>query len=103
MNPDETRAVARLPHLDIELHHRRDPEEGVETLSVTLRGRPDLDAAMGLLDPFRLLAAWSAFNPWLVAANPWLAAWLPPAARAARLPSPARRPPARPSGGSGEA
>ncbi len=95
MNPDETRAVARLPHLDIELHHRKDPEHGVETLSVTLRGRPDLDAAVSLLDPFRLLAAWSAFNP-------WLAAWLPPAARAARLPSPAPRL-ERPSDGPGKA
>jgi hypothetical protein len=68
MDPNETRAVARLPHLDIELHHRRSSEEGYEMLSVTLRGRPDLDAAAALLDPFRLLTAWAAFNPWLA---PW--------------------------------
>lgn len=63
---DETRAVARLPLLDIEIHHRKVPEGGEETLSVTLRGRPDLDAATALLDPFRLVAAWAAFNPWLL-------------------------------------
>ncbi len=68
MDPNETRAVARLPHLDIELRHRGADEAGVETLSITLRGTPDLGAAMALLDPFGVLAAWSAFNPWLA---PW--------------------------------
>lgn len=71
MHPNETRAVARLPHLDIELHHRKADDDGAETLSITLRGTPDLDAAMSLLDPFRMLAAWAAFNPWLAA---WRAA-----------------------------
>lgn len=71
MPVDETRAVARLPHLDIEIHHRMAPEEGAELLSITLRATPDLDTAAGLLDPFRLLGpggpwqAWAAFNPWL--------------------------------------
>lgn len=67
MHPNETRAVARLPHLDIELHHRKPGDDGAETLSITLRGTPDLDAAMALLDPFGLVAAWASFNPWLAA------------------------------------
>lgn len=71
MPVDETRAVARLPHLDIEIHHRKAPEEGEELLSITLRATPDLDSAAGLLDPFRLAGPgglwqmWAAFNPWL--------------------------------------
>lgn len=67
MPANETRAVARLPHLDIELHHRKPDGEGVETLSVTLRAAPDLDTAFALLDPFGMLAAWASLNPWLAA------------------------------------
>lgn len=71
MPADETRAVARLPHLDIEIRHRKLPEEGAELLSISLRGTPDLDRAAAMLDPFRLAdpmrlwSAWAAFNPWL--------------------------------------
>ena len=61
----ETRAVATLPHLDIEIRHREAPEEGAEYLAITLRATPDLASAAGLLDPFRLMAGASAFNPWL--------------------------------------
>ena len=70
MSVDETRAVARLPHLDIEIRHRKVPEEGEELLSVTLRGKPDLDAAAAMLDPFRLFSVWAAFNPWLLMFQP---------------------------------
>lgn len=66
MHPmDETRAVARLPHLDIEIRHRKASDESAEYLSVSLRAAPDLRAAAGLLDPLVLLATWTAFNPWL--------------------------------------
>lgn len=77
MNVEETRAVATLPHLDIEIHHRRAPEEGAEYLSITLRATPDLGTAGRMIDPFRLLAATAAWNPWLAwlrLANPWLQA-----------------------------
>ena len=63
MNVDETRAVASLPNLNIEIVHKEAPQEGAEYLSITLRGTPDLGAAMGLLDPLALLGA-AAFNPW---------------------------------------
>ena len=75
MSMDDTRAVANLPHLDIEILHRQVPEEGAEYLSITLRATPDLGTAAQLLDPFRLLAATAAWNPWLAwlrVANPWL-------------------------------
>ena len=58
----ETRAVANLPNLNIEILHREAPEEGAEYLSITLRGTPDLATAASLLDPFRLLG--TALDPW---------------------------------------
>ena len=58
----ETRAVANLPNLNIEILHREAPEEGAEYLSITLRGTPDLATAASLLDPFRLLRP--ALDPW---------------------------------------
>jgi hypothetical protein len=60
----ETRAVANLPNLNIEVLHREAPGEGAEFLSITLRGTPDLATAMGLLDPFRLLRSDPALDPW---------------------------------------
>ena len=84
MPVDETRAVARLPHLEIEIRHRKVPEEGAELLSINLRATPDLDSAVALLDPFRLVdptrlwSTWATFNPWL--------AWLELAAPRALLP-----------------
>jgi hypothetical protein len=75
----ETRAVASLPSLDIEIRHRSAPEEGAEYLAITLRGTPNLDLAAGLLDPFRLFAAAASLNPWrlwLQAADPF-GVWRP--------------------------
>jgi|tagenome__1003787_1003787.scaffolds.fasta_scaffold20554762_3 hypothetical protein len=62
----ETRAVANLPNLNIEILHKEAPEGGAEYLSITLRGTPDMGAAMALLDPFRLLGGGgpAAFDPW---------------------------------------
>lgn len=70
MPVEDTRAVARLPRLDIEICHRKLPEEGAELLAVSLRATPDLGTSAAWLDPLglarsgRLLAAWTAFNPW---------------------------------------
>ncbi|MEK0082623.1 hypothetical protein [Benzoatithermus flavus] len=77
MPVDETRAVAKLPHVDIEIRHRKVPEEGAEYLSISLKASPDLDSVAAFLDPFRLadpgrlFAAWASFNPWLSLANPF--------------------------------
>ena len=74
---EETRAVAALPHLDIEIHHRHDPEEGAEYLSILLRATPNLGTAAQIFDPLGLLSATAAWNPWLAwlrMANPWLQA-----------------------------
>ena len=72
----ETRAMANLPNLNIEILHREAPQEGAEYLSITLRGTPDLGGALGLLDPFRLLgdggpAAFDPWQAWLRLADPF--------------------------------
>ena len=87
--PDETRAVARLPGLEIEIRHRADAEG--EMLALRILGTPTLGAAArGLAPPLLALppaaAAWLA--PWQVwtqmmevAWRPWLALLAPPEER----------------------
>ena len=65
MAPQDTRAVARLPSLEIEIRHRHNPEEGAEILAVTLRATPGLDAVAAWLSPWRVLETAAALNPWL--------------------------------------
>jgi hypothetical protein len=68
MPTDDMRAVARLPNLEIEIRHRKAPEEGAEYLALSFKATPDLDTAARWLDPL-----WSMRM--LAAMNPWLAAW----------------------------
>ena len=83
---EETRAVARLPGLDIAIDHR--VEDDAETIVVSLRATPGFEAVAAWLDPMTMMRAWMA--PW-AALNPWLAAVLPPAE-----PASPRLPPAEP-------
>jgi hypothetical protein len=68
---DETRAVANLPHVQIEIRHKQAPERDAEYLAISMRASPDFATAAAFFDPFRLadptrlLAAWTVFNPWL--------------------------------------
>ena len=84
---DETRAVARLPHLDIEIRHRRLPEEQAEQLTVSLKATPSFEAFAEFLarqapwpwlalQPWRLFAqmAQASWQPWLAASSALLAA-----------------------------
>ena len=76
---DETRAVARLPHLDIEIRHRRLPEEQAEQLTVSLKATPSFEAFAEFLArqaPWRLFAqmAQASWQPWLAASSALLAA-----------------------------
>jgi hypothetical protein len=73
---DETKAVARLPNLDIEIHHRRAPEEAAEYLSVSLRATPSFRAMADHLD----VHAMQLFNPlafWLTALQAAQEFWAP--------------------------
>jgi hypothetical protein len=80
---DETTARAELPHLEIEIRHRRLPEEHAEYLSISLRAMPSFGAVGRHLEARNPALAWLAvttpFNPWArlmrTAWAPWLAAW----------------------------
>jgi len=80
----ETRAVARLPNLDIEIRHRRLPDEDAEQLAISLRARPSFEAFARFYGTSVPLWPWLALNPWLgwqrllqVAWQPWLPAGEP--------------------------
>lgn len=81
---DETRAVAKLPHLDLEIAHRRLPDEGVEQLSIHLRASPDFGAFADYLERRPALWSWIALTPFLIWQESVRAFWAPwlPAARA---------------------
>ena len=78
---DETRAVAHLPNLDIEILHRQLPDQGAEQLRISLRAQPSFEAFGRWIEASSPTAAWLALNPflaWQCAAlllwAPWLAA-----------------------------
>ena len=65
---DETRAVAKLPSLEIEIIHRRNRDDTGEMIGISLHAAP----------------SFAAFDRYFAAANPWLfwtqlveAAWAP--------------------------
>lgn len=71
-----TRAIARLPGLDIAIEHRR--LDDAERISIHLQAAPSFAAfsdALGIANPFAFWArsAQFAFLPWL-AWSPWLTA-----------------------------
>ena len=63
---DETRAVARLPHLDIEIVHRRLEGQQAEQLAISLRATPSFDALRRHLEAQTPFWPWLALNPFLV-------------------------------------
>ncbi len=94
---DETRAVARLPHLDVEIAHRRLPDEGVEQVSIHLRASPSFGVFADYLERRPALWASLALSPFLVwqeTMRAFWAPWVPPARalpRAEAQPEPEER------------
>lgn len=69
---DETRASARLPHLDIDIVHRRSREGDAEQISINLQAVPSFSAFSQFLEtanPFQFWArlAQLTWLPWLTA------------------------------------
>jgi hypothetical protein len=76
----ETRAVAHLPHLDIEILHARPWEGGYEQMMISLTAKPSFEALAAYLDSFDPLRIWSAlmqatWAPWLAGMAARNAAW----------------------------
>lgn len=68
--PDEMRAVARLPGLDIDILHRRSEGGDAEEMLIRVRAMPSFDAALGAFDAANPFLMWSrmlqaAWAPWL--------------------------------------
>lgn len=98
---DETRAIARLPHLDVEIWHRRLPEEHAEQLAISLKATPSFEGFAKALEQ-QAPWPWLALQPWLVWGQivqavwqPWLAA-LSAAAAGRSQPAPLTERPPRP-------
>jgi hypothetical protein len=73
---DETRAIATLPHLEIEIGHRRLPEEQAEQLAISLRATPSFAAFAQFLER-QAPWPWLALQPWLLSARMVQASWQP--------------------------
>mgnify|MGYP001600348447 FL=1 len=72
----ETRASARLPHLDIDIVHRRAREGDAEQILISLQATPSFQAFGQVLEaanPFEFWArlAETAWAPWLQAMQAW--------------------------------
>jgi hypothetical protein len=80
----ETRAVASLPNLDIEIHHRRLQDGDGEQILISLQAKPSFEAFGRFLDASIPLNFWMGMMQ--VAWSSWLAA-LPPALPQSYLPS----------------
>lgn len=67
---NETKAVAHLPNIDIEIVHRRPWEGNEELLTITMRAVPSFDAFFRAVEATNPLLFWmravqTAWGPWL--------------------------------------
>jgi len=78
-SPEAVTAKAQLPGLDIEIVHRRSPDEDAEEISITLKAVPSFEAFGRYLE---------TANPFFFWAQAMQLAWLPclQAARAMSVP-----------------
>ncbi len=76
---EETRAIARLPGLDIEIVHRRPQGEAGEAIGIMLHATPSFEALSRTMFPPNPLLAWAEFAQAMWGA--WIGAFLPPPRR----------------------
>ncbi len=78
--PDETRATAHLPHMDIEIWHCRLPDDTGEQLAISMRAVPSFAAFERLFEMQTALWSWYALAPlqaWQRALQSTWRPWLP--------------------------
>jgi len=68
---DDTKAVAHLPNLDIEILHRRAWQGNEEFLSITLRATPSFETFFRFVEAANPMIMWmraleTAWSPWLL-------------------------------------
>jgi len=74
---EETRAIAHLPNLDIEILYRQQPDQGAEQLQISLRAQPSFEAFGRWFEASGPASAWLALNPLLAWQQAALAFWAP--------------------------
>lgn len=73
--PEEMRAVARLPGIDIDILHRKSDDIVGEEMLIRVRAMPSFDAALGAFEMANPFLMWSrmvqaAWEPWLNLVRP---------------------------------
>jgi len=76
---EETRAIARLPGLDIEIVHRRPQGDSGEAIGIMLHAMPSFDALSRAMFPPNPLLLWAELTR--AAWTAWFGAFLPPPRR----------------------
>jgi hypothetical protein len=76
---EETRAIAHLPGLDIEIVHRRPPGDAGEAIGIMLHATPSFDALSRSLFATHPLLLWAELTQ--AAWTAWFGAFLPPPRR----------------------
>jgi len=79
---NETKAVAHLPNVDIEIYHRRPWQGNEELLTITLRAVPSFDAFLRTVEAVNPLLFWmraieTAWAPFFALGETVTAAQLP--------------------------
>ncbi len=73
---DETRAIARLAHLDIEIRHCWLPQEQAEQLVISLKTTPSFEQFAEFMER-QAPWPWLALQPWLWLGQMVQASWQP--------------------------
>ncbi len=74
---DETKIIANLPALDIEITRQHDPDDNARTMTIQMRAGPSFDAAVRFLPPMAATMGVMAANPAVAWARLMQAAWTP--------------------------
>ncbi len=74
---DETKIIANLPALDIEITRQHDPDDNARTTTIQMRAGPPFGAAARYWSPMAATMGIMAANPAVAWAQMMQAAWTP--------------------------
>ncbi|MEO1018615.1 MAG: hypothetical protein AAFY56_13120 [Pseudomonadota bacterium] len=72
----ETRAIARLPQLEIEIRHKELETENAEIVAITMKATPNFEAVSAWLRPLALMPM-TALSPWAMWQQTAYSMWRP--------------------------
>ncbi len=74
---NETKIIANLPALDIEITRQHDPDDNARSTTIQMRAGPSFDAAARYFPPMAATMGVMAANPAVAWARFMQAAWMP--------------------------